>query len=80
LLYEIVIHIQDKLLAMEHAPTIDIDNYQKVKSKFPVKCGPSLRHMDSKHFEGELISGLIEQAKMKQMFPYSCWRDPITRL
>lgn len=71
--YQIIEHIQDKLLESQHADTIEVGNWRKLKAQIKIKCSPSLCHLESNHESGEMISGLISSNIIESVFPLSFW-------
>jgi hypothetical protein len=47
-----MIHIQDKYLNSPHAKAIKLGNWKSLNSKNPIKCAPSLKHLDHPYREG----------------------------
>lgn len=78
--YQIIEYIQHRLLDEDHGEHIEIGNWRKIKSKYRIKCSPSLCHLESNHESDEMISGLVGQNIISSVFPIEFWSEEINTI
>ena len=71
--YQLICEVQQNFIKQKRPHEIEVGNWSSSKHK--LKCSGSLCHLNKPHEDDEMISGLVPEEKIEEIFPVNSWDE-----